>query len=228
MSQKTPIILIVDDHFETRRALSQHFAPEFTVHVADNGVKALEMTRDLKPDLVLMDVVLPILTGMDACSLLKQDSKTKAIPIVLTSLKNSAGDIERGFKVGCNDFIPKPYEISEVKLRILNLLKLSIEQETGPIVRGELMIYQDSRRVVFAGQEIHLTTTEYDILRLLASKIGETISRKWIMNEIWRDSAESTSDRTIDVHIRALRKKIPALSQHILSIYGVGYKFVDS
>jgi DNA-binding response OmpR family regulator len=95
----------------------------------------------------------------------------------------------------------------------------------SPFAVGELRIDPGKRVTTFEGKEIELTLTEFDILRLLAAKVGSVISREDILKEVWKDQSGKTNDRTIDVHIRALRKKIPALTKHIISIYGVGYKY---
>jgi DNA-binding response OmpR family regulator len=169
--------------------------------------------------------MLPILSGYDACSLLKKDERTRNIPIIFLSAKNSVPDITQGLSSGADDYVPKPFDYKELLARIQARLRKSSEGVAQPIQVGELHIDPTNREVSFAGKRAQLTLTEFDILKLLAVKAGSVISREEILKEVWRDDSQKTNDRTIDVHIRALRRKIPPLTKHIISIYGVGYKY---
>jgi DNA-binding response OmpR family regulator len=141
------------------------------------------------------------------------------------SAKNSTADITHGLSAGADDYIPKPFDFKELLARIKARLRKSIEEIAQPILVGDLRIDQANREVTFAGKKIQLTLTEFDILRCLSAKAGTIVSRDEILKDVWRDDSQSTNDRTIDVHIRALRRKIPPLTKHIISIYGVGYKY---
>jgi DNA-binding response OmpR family regulator len=218
-------ILIIEDNADTRRFLEAMLGKEFEIITAENGVIGIDCARHKSPDLILLDIMLPILSGYDACSLLKKDEKTSRIPIIILSAKNSIADITHGLSSGADDYIPKPFDYKELLARIKTRLRKSSEEDAQPIVVGDLKIDQANREVVFEGKKAQLTLTEFDILRCLAVKAGEVVSRDEILKEVWRDSSQKTNDRTIDVHIRALRRKIPALSRHIISIYGVGYKY---
>src|SRR5690606_6337959 len=118
-----------------------------------------------------------------------------------------------------------PFDYKELTARIRARLRQAGESTAQPIQLGDLRIDPTRREVTFAGKRAQLTLTEFDILRCLAAKAGGVVSRDDILREVWADEAGKTNDRTIDVHIRALRKKIPALTKHIISIYGVGYKY---
>jgi DNA-binding response OmpR family regulator len=218
-------ILIIEDNADTRRFLEAMLGKEFEIISADNGVIGIDYARNKSPDLILLDVMLPILSGYDACSLLKKDEKTRRIPIIFLSAKNTTTDITQGLTTGADDYIPKPFDYKELLARIKARLRKSTEEIAQPIVIGDLKIDQANREVIFEGKKAQLTLTEFDILRCLAVKAGVVVSRDDILKEVWKDDSLSTNDRTIDVHIRALRKKIPALSKHIMSIYGVGYKY---
>jgi len=218
-------ILIIEDNADTRRFLEAMLGKEFEIITAENGVIGIDYARHKSPDLILLDVMLPILSGYDACSLLKKDEKTNRIPIIILSAKNSISDITHGLSAGADDYIPKPFDYKELLARIKTRLRKSTEEDAQPIVVGDLKIDQANREVIFEGKKAQLTLTEFDILRCLAVKAGTVVSRDEILKEVWRDSSQKTNDRTIDVHIRALRRKIPALSRHIMSIYGVGYKY---
>lgn len=220
-----PKILIIEDNSDTRRFLEAMLSKDFTIITAENGVIGIDYARNKLPDLILLDIMLPVLSGYDACSLLKKDEKTSRIPIIFLSAKNSISDITQGLALGADDYIPKPFDYKELLARIHIRIKKNLEETSQPIVVGELKIDMTKREVTFSGKKVQLTLTEFDILRYLASKPGTVIPREEILKEVWREGSEEISDRTIDVHIRALRKKIPELTKHITSIYGVGYKY---
>jgi DNA-binding response OmpR family regulator len=220
-----PRILIIEDNIDTRRFLEAMLGKEYEVISAENGVIGIDYARNKNPDLILLDIMLPILSGYDACSLLKKDEKTNRIPIIFLSAKNSISDITHGLSAGADDYIPKPFDYKELLARIKARLRKSTEEVAQPIVLGDLRIDQANREVTFSGRKAQLTLTEFDILRCLAAKAGSVVSRDEILNDVWRDESKKTNDRTIDVHIRALRRKIPSLTKHIISIYGVGYKY---
>ncbi len=218
-------ILIIEDNADTRRFLEAMLGKEYEVITAENAIIGIDYARNRAPDIILLDIMLPILSGYDACSLLKKDEKTKRIPILFLSAKNSTPDITHGLTQGADDYIPKPFDFKELQARIKTRLRKSGEGPAELIALGDLRIDPANREVTFAGKKITLTLTEFDILRCLASKAGAVVSREEILHDVWRDESGKTNDRTIDVHIRALRRKIPALTKHITSIYGVGYRY---
>jgi DNA-binding response OmpR family regulator len=220
-------ILLIEDHVETRKFLETMLSKDYEILSAENAVIGIDYARNKQPDLILLDVVLPILSGLDACSLMKQDEKTKRVPLILLSVKNTQADVTRGLSVGADDYLPKPFDFRELEARIQARLRKAASAEVAPIEIGDLRIEPNTREVTYDGRKAHLTLTEFDILRFLASQFGNVVSRDAILKEVWKDGAEKTNDRTIDVHIRALRKKIPALTKHIISIYGVGYKYEE-
>ena len=200
---------------------------EFDVICTENAVLGIDFARNRRPDLIIMDIMLPILNGFDACGLLKKDDATRGIPIIFLSAKNTVNDITQGLGLGGDDYLAKPFDYKELVARIKVRLreKASFQSEPKVLMHGELKMVLDTRDTFFASKAIELTQTEFDILRLLVSRIGQVVPRDEIINEVWRGSADSAQKRTIDVHIRALRKKIPALTRHIISVYGVGYKY---
>jgi DNA-binding response OmpR family regulator len=218
-------ILIIEDNADTRRFLEAMLAKDFEVICAENAVIGIEFARNKAPDLILLDIMLPILSGYDACSLLKKDEKTKGVPIIFLSAKNSVSDITNGLTTGADDYIPKPFDYKELLARIKARLRKSDETAAQPIQIGDLKIDPGSREVSFSGKKVQLTLTEFDILRCLAARAGTVVSREDILKDVWREDSPKTNDRTIDVHIRALRRKIPPLTKHVISIYGVGYKY---
>lgn len=220
-----PRILIVEDHPDTRRFLEAMLGKDFQILVAENGVVGIEAARKENPDLILLDIMLPVLNGYDACSLLKKDERTRRIPIIFLSAKNSMNDVTHGLAQGADDYLPKPFDFKELRTRIDVRLRKVAPADQEPVKYGELELDPKSKTARIQQNHAQLTGTEFDLLRCLASRAQQTVSRNEILKEVWRDEAEQTSDRTIDVHVRALRKKLPALIKHITSVYGVGYRF---
>jgi len=218
-------ILIIEDNADTRRFLEVMLSKEFEIISAENGVIGIDYARNKSPDLILLDIMLPILSGYDTCSLLKKDDKTKHVPVIFLSAKNTVADITQGLSTGADDYIPKPFDYKELTARIKARLRSGVENAGQPLQVGDLKIDPSNRDVSYNGKRAQLTLTEFDILRVLASRAGSVVTRDEILKEVWKDDATGTNDRTIDVHIRALRKKMPSLAKHIASIYGVGYKY---
>ena len=218
-------ILIIEDNADTRRFLEAMLSKEYEIIVAENAVVGIEYARNKSPDLILLDIMLPILSGYDACSLLKKDEKTRRIPIIFLSAKNTVPNITQGLSQGADDYMPKPFDYKELLARIQARLRRYDEGSPPVLQLGDLKIDHANREVYFAGKKAQLTLTEFDILRCLALKAGNIVSRDDILKEVWKDDPKKSKDRTIDVHIRALRRKIPGLIKHVISVYGVGYKY---
>jgi DNA-binding response OmpR family regulator len=220
-----PRILVIEDNPDTRKFLETLLSKEFEVFSAENGVTGIEQARTRSPQLILLDIMLPVLNGLDACSLLKQDERTRRVPIIFLSAKNTPSDITQGLSLGADDYISKPFDYKELIARIRVRLRNQQEGLNQPLQVGDLRIDPSRREVSFSGKRATLTLTEFDLLKYLATRAGATVSRDDILREVWRDDTHQTNDRTIDVHIRSLRKKIPPLTRHIISVYGVGYKY---
>lgn len=220
-------ILVIEDNVDTRQFLETVLAREFEVICTENAVLGIDYARNRRPDLIVLDIMLPILNGFDACNLLKKDEATKHIPIIFLSAKNTVGDITQGLGLGADDYLPKPFDYKELVARIKVRLRerAAFRSEPKVLMHGELKLVLDTRDAFFQNKPVSLTQTEFDILRLLVSRIGQVVPRDEIIQEVWKGAQDGAQKRTIDVHIRALRKKIPDLTRHIISVYGVGYKY---
>lgn len=220
-------ILIVEDNEETRSFLQQILTREYEVLAADNAVLGIDYARNQTPDLILMDIMMPHLSGLDACQILKKDERTARIPIIFLSAKSKVSDITSGLSLGADDYISKPFDYKELLARVQARLRSNIQNSAAgsPIVAGDLFINPTDRVIKYKEKEIELTLTEFDILRLLASSVGETVSRKDIIEAVRHNSKKAINDRTIDVHVRAIRKKIPEMQKHLTSVYGSGYRY---
>lgn len=220
-------ILVIEDNEDTRRFLQHVLSKEYEVLLADNAVLGIDFARNQAPDLILLDIMLPHLSGLDACQLLKKDERTARIPIIFLSAKSKVSDITSGLSLGADDYIPKPFDYKELLARVQARLRVAAAKSGPgePIVVGDLSIDPAGRTVKYRNKAIELTLTEFDILRRLAASPGETISRKDIIEAVRHNSKKPINDRTIDVHIRAIRKKIPEMQKHLSSVYGVGYRY---
>jgi two-component system alkaline phosphatase synthesis response regulator PhoP len=219
-------ILVIEDNADTRRFLQVMLSREFEVSIAENGIQGIELAKKVKPEIIVLDVVMPTLNGYDTCKQLKSLPETQNIPIIFLSGKNTTTEITYGLAMGADDYLPKPFDHKELLARIKSRLLRATQNPSPKVQIGALEIDTINRIALYEQMAIPLTLTEFDILRLLASRSGVVVSREEIMKEIWRDSATETTDRTIDVHVRSLRKKIPAMNQLIQSVYGVGYRYL--
>ncbi len=220
-------ILVIEDNQDTRQFLETVLSREFEVFSTQNAVAGIEYARTKQPDLIILDIMLPVLNGFDACGLLKKDEATRNIPIIFLSAKNTANDIAHGFGLGADDYLPKPFDYKELIARVRARLreKSARQKEPKTLVDGEIKLVLDTRDAFHGGSMVSLTQIEFDLLSLLLRKRGQVISRDEIIQLVWREDPTTAHKRTIDVHIRALRKKIPVLTRMITSIYGVGYKY---
>lgn len=220
-------VLIIEDNPDTLKFLSHILGNEYVVSTAENAITGIEIAKTEQPDLILLDVMLPHLNGLDACQLLRGDEKTSSIPIIIVSAKNRAGDITNGLNIGADDYISKPFDAKELIARIKARLRISAKQRaTAEVLRaGDLSIEVTNRIVTMKDKTIDLTLTEFDILRCLVQNAGETVGRKKIIEFVWARSNKKINERTIDVHIRSIRKKIPEITPHLNSVYGVGYRY---
>jgi DNA-binding response OmpR family regulator len=196
------------------------------VILAENAVIGIDYARNREPDLILLDIMLPHLSGLDACQILKQDEKTAHIPVIFLSAKSKVSDITNGLGLGADDYIPKPFDYKELLARVQARLRAAAKNGPGDLITvGDLTIDPANRAVRYRNRNFDLTLTEFDILRRLAGAPGETISRKEIIEAVRHHTKKAINDRTIDVHIRSIRKKIPDLQRHLSSVYGIGYRY---
>ncbi len=222
-------ILIVEDSDDTLTFLKIILQKNYDLCFARDGKSALDAVKTEAPDLVLLDVLLPLINGYEVCKTLKNDPELKKIPVIFLSSKNLQEEVHYGLEIGADDYLVKPFDHNELKTRIQN--RLNITSGIKSAMHGESMLKLGTielelieRSVKVNGEEVSLTQTEFDILRLLGQKRGSVVSREEIMQTLWKQSAKTTSDRTIDVHIRSLRKKLPQLNEQIKTLYGQGYQ----
>lgn len=202
----------------------------FQVTCVKEGTAALEAVRTETYDLVLLDLMLPDMNGLDICKSLKRDPRTAAVPIVIVTAKGEDADVVVGLELGADDYVVKPFSPRVLLARIQAILRrrphVSGNEEPSPIRHGDLVVHPGRREVRIKGKSIDLTFTEFQILHLLASRPGWVFARQQIVKAVRGDGYVAVS-RLIDVQIVGLRKKLGSCGRYIETIRGVGYRFAD-
>ncbi|MCA9771391.1 MAG: response regulator transcription factor [Myxococcales bacterium] len=223
-------ILAVDDEEDILELIRFNVARDgYTAITATSGEKALELARREKPDLILLDVMLPGLDGLEVCKRLKSDPSLRHIPVLMLSAKGEEADIVSGLELGANDYIPKPFSPRVLMAKIRAALRgrrPTPAADGEPIFIHNLAIHPGRHEVTVDGEPVSLTFTEFRVLALLASRPGWVFSRYQIVDGV-RGEAHPVTDRSVDVQIVALRKKLGAAGQYIETVRGVGYRFKE-
>ena len=225
-------ILVVDDEETMVRSLSTLLAQEgYEVTVAVDGAQALEAARAERPDLILLDVMLPGVDGMEVC---RQIRTWSAVPIIMLTAKTGEVDKVVGLEVGADDYVTKPFSSRELVARIkanLRRAQMQAQQAQGErLAAGDVVLDVGTRRVAVRDREVNLSPKEFDLLRVLLSHPGRVLGRDFLLNEVWGQDFFGDT-RTLDVHIRWLREKIeqdPSRPEYIQTVHGVGYRFSGS
>jgi two-component system, OmpR family, alkaline phosphatase synthesis response regulator PhoP len=226
MSKKMPKILIVDDEQDILELIRHTLNKEgFEVFVAANGAQALDQARKVKPELILMDVMMPIMDGMEACRQLKEDPETAGIAIVFLTARSEEFAELAGFEAGADDYIAKPIRPRVLLSRLKAILRRrnAIHAEnTEAMDFGQLKIDRERFVVEYNGKSLQFPRKEFELLSFLASRPSRVFSRDEILENVWGNEV-LVVDRTIDVHVRKIREKLD--DKFIQTVKGVGYKF---
>jgi DNA-binding response OmpR family regulator len=217
-------ILVVEDEQTIADAVAARLRAEgFTVEVAADGPAGVAAARRTRPDLVVLDIMLPGFDGLEVCRRLQAEHP---VPVVMLTARDDETDLLVGLAVGADDYLTKPFSLRELAARVHAVLRrmekavAASRTEAPPIVLGELEINRAERRVRLGGDEIHLTPTEFDLLVHLASRPRTVLPRERLLAEVW-GWADASGTRTVDSHIKALRRKLGA--GVIRTVHGVGY-----
>jgi len=200
----------------------------FETLILHNGLQALEKIKAFKPDLILLDLMLPDADGLDICKSLKKDTQLSSIPVIMLTAKGTEMDRIVGFELGADDYIVKPFSTRELVLRIKAILsRLSATFDTSPpdVIRQGIIFMDVSRhKVQVDGKDIELTATEFNLLHEFMTNIGRVRTRDVLLDRVWGYSFDGYA-RTVDTHIRRLRQKLGPAMDYIETIRGVGYRF---
>lgn len=223
-------VLVVDDEKLIVKGIRFSLEQEgMEVTCAYDGEEALEAAKNTEFDIILLDIMLPKLTGLEVCQQIREFSN---VPIIMLTAKDNDMDKIMGLEYGADDYITKPFNILEVKARIKAIMRRTSSRDreaSGPktVVNGDLKLDCDSRRVYIAGREVNLTAREFDLLELLALNPNKVYSRENLLKLVWGNDYPGDV-RTVDVHIRRLREKIesnPSEPKYVHTKWGVGYFF---
>ncbi len=235
---KVPLILVVEDEINIVELLSFNLQKEgYRVIAALDGNTALKLVREEKPDLIILDIMLPGMDGLEICRFLKSDPETAMTPIIILSAKGEVLERVLGLEMGADDYMAKPFSPREVVARVKTQLRKKAQltgmsaaaSEKDEIRVNQLVIRPEKYEVVLNGEKLELTPKEFEILHFLAKNPGRVLTRDMLLERIW-GYEYMRETRTVDVHIRYLRRKIekdPARPKYIETVRGVGYRFKD-
>lgn len=224
MSQK---IYIVEDEPDIRETLKYNFSNEgFKVSTAPDGEEALSNIKKILPDVLILDLMLPGVSGLDVCKSIRADDDIRDISIIMLTAKGEEIDRVIGFELGADDYVTKPFSVRELILRVKVLLKKQRESlvENKLVTFGPIRIDLDAHELKINDKEIVLTALEFKLLQHLVKRKGRVQTREQLLGDVWGYSAEVTT-RTVDTHIKRLREKLGNTSEYIQTIRGVGYRF---
>ena len=225
-------VLIVDDEEHIRELIKFNLKKEgYDTEVAINGVEALNIIREIKFDLILLDLMLPEIDGLEVCKEIRRNEETSDIPVMMITAKGEEFDKVLGLELGADDYITKPFSLRELMARVKALLRRSnVKKEENIIKFGDVVVNFKTREVTKGTENVELTLKEFELLKLLIKNKGNILTRELLLDKIWGYEYIGET-RTVDVHIRHLRKKIESDDknpQYIQTIRGVGYKFTSN
>ena len=224
MSQK---IYIVEDEPDIRETLKYNFSNEgFEVFTAPDGEEALSNIKKVLPDVLILDLMLPGVSGLDVCKTIRADDDIRDMSIIMLTAKGEEIDRVIGFELGADDYVTKPFSVRELILRVKVLLKKQHESLVANklVTFGPIRIDLDAHELKINDKEIVLTALEFKLLQHLVKRKGRVQTREQLLGDVWGYSAEVTT-RTVDTHIKRLREKLGNTSDYIQTIRGVGYRF---
>ncbi len=221
-------ILVVDDEKDITALVAYHLARAgYRVSTAANGTEALKAARDERPDLIVLDLMLPGLSGYDVLAELRKREETRDVGVILLTARRDEPDRIRGLSLGADDYLTKPFSPTELALRVTALLRrLSAPAVTGgsTLVAGPIVIDRSARRVLVHDTEVTLTATEYRLLVTLVERRGRAQSRSHLLETVW-DAHPDIQTRTVDMHVQRLRAKLGDAGELIETVRSMGYRF---
>ena len=230
-------ILVIEDEADLQQVLGYNLRQAgHEVSAATRGGDGLRLAREQKPDLVLLDLMLPDMAGMDVCRSLKKGADTAAIPVVVVTAKGEEIDRVLGFELGADDYVVKPFSVRELLLRVQAVLRRSqtvlrrcqtVPDEKPVVEFGRLRIDRAAHRTWVDGAEVTLTALEFKLLLALHDARNRVLTRERLLDGVWGLEADVTT-RTVDTHVKRLRQKLGTAGDYVETIRGVGYRFAES
>ncbi len=231
-------VLVVEDERDLQEVISYNLRElGYDVEVSDTGAPVLSMATERVPDLVILDLMLPDISGLEVCRSLKRNPATRATPVVMVTAKGAEVDRVVGFELGADDYVVKPFSVRELLLRVQAILRrsqpaTSLEPSAAPspapaITFGRLRIDRDAPNVQVDDHEVTLTALELRLLCTLYERRNRVQSRAVLLDDVWCVSGENAT-RTVDTHVKRLREKLGPAGVYIETIRGIGYRFIGA
>ncbi len=231
MTEQKLTVLVVEDEEDILALL--HFnliKAGYNADCAADGEEALRAIADKKPDLILLDLMLPGIDGLEICRRLREDESTSDTPIIMLTARSEEEDVVRGLELGADDYVTKPFSVKVLLARIQSVVRRRSSLQQQPdheeLVCGDLVIHTGRSIVTVGGQPIDLTFTEFKVLEALAGRQGWVFTRYQIVNAV-RGEDYAVTDRAVDVQIAGLRKKLGSCSHYVETVRGIGYRFKE-
>lgn len=224
-------IIVIEDEVDLQSVLEYNLKQAgYSVTVAGRGQEGMKAAQQHLPDLILLDLMLPDISGMEVCRTLKSQTATKAIPIIMVTARGEEIDRVVGFEIGADDYVVKPFSMRELLLRISAILRRN-RSDTGEAAQivdfGRLRFDRGAHRIWVDGVEIELTALEFRLLVTLYDRKNRVQTRAALLDDVWGIQADITT-RTVDTHVKRLREKLEGAREYIETVRGVGYRFVES
>jgi two-component system phosphate regulon response regulator PhoB len=229
-----PHVLIVDDETDLARLVEVNLrAAGIDTSTAPDGETALRLLGQRPPDLVLLDLMLPGLSGTEVCRQIKRNPKTRAVPVIMLTAKGEELDRVVGFELGADDYVTKPFSVRELVLRCQAVLRRHAPPEEGaaaPVVErrsvGSIEIDAGAHRAFVKGDEVALTALEFRLLQHFMERVGRVQTREQLLQDVWQMSSELET-RTVDTHVKRLREKLGPARDYIETVRGIGYRMAE-
>lgn len=222
-------ILVVDDEPDVTDLVAYHFrAKGFLVETLNDATTSIAKARQFLPDVVILDIMMPHLSGLQVCRLLRSEPRLARVPIVFLTAKAESADRIEGLEIGADDYLSKPFSPKELVLRVEAILRrlAAPPPSSARIEIGAIVLDGDTHRVTVGGQAVDLTATEFKLLQLLMERRGRVQTREHLLLNVWNYATEIET-RTVDTHVRRLREKLGGEANWIETIRGVGYRIAD-
>ena len=224
-------ILVVEDEPDTAELLEFHLENAgYKVTITEDGYQALKKIHKLKPDLLILDLMIPEIDGFEVCRLIRKDPATESLPVMMCTAKSDETSKIQGLDFGADDYVTKPFSPREVVLRVKNLLKRRESVNRTDIERlsiGKITIDKNSHEVSVEGELLALTAIEFKLLVLLTERKGRVQSRDILLRDVWGYENSNIDTRTVDTHVQRLRTKLKGASDNLVTVRGFGYKFLQ-
>jgi DNA-binding response OmpR family regulator len=226
-------ILAVDDDPDVLGTLARVLRREkYEVTTVDSGKKAIEVLKTLTPDLVILDIIMPEMTGIEVCAVIRSDPRFMALPVLFLTAKGTTDDVVEGLDAGADDYVVKPFELSELRARVAALLRRGdrSKETTSVLTIGNLKLNSDTYQAVVNNEVIQLTSTEHRLLRYFMENLDQALSLPHLLQAVWEYPEDAGDPDLVRAHVRNLRAKIELdpTRKYIRTIHGVGYMIASS